>query len=146
MEFIYKTKNNNYLIEDTESYSRFVNSELDHLRWVHPDELLFLRHVCEPVDVILVPEPKDPPVNKVTWEIVVPPEYPELSNNGGSYAYLHRVELWSGWDTESFNGYYIVTNHLYGSDYSDQGWHYEPATELEAMRYIEKCITVQPSK
>jgi hypothetical protein len=146
MERIFLTKNGNYLIEDTESYSRFVDAELNHLRWIHPDEMDFLRGVCTPVEIILVPEPREYPSIKTIWEHVTPPEDPDRSNNGGSYAFLHRVELYEGWDTDSFNGYYLVTNHLYGSDYSGQGWHTQPfESEKDAMAFIEGFKTVLPS-
>jgi len=137
----YRTKNNNYLIPDPSGFARFINSDGYHIRWVDDNEADYLTKVLEIVEESSVPtiqdHPNPPSITRV-WQYVVSPEYPELSNNGGSYAYLHRVEEWSGWDHPNLNGFYLVTNHLYDSDFEEQGWHTDRFDSIDkAWEYIE---------
>jgi hypothetical protein len=146
MNKTHKTKNNNYLIPHSSGYARFVTAIGTHLRWVHDDEINHLINVLECVDETIDAEHRNPPSCRTIWEHVTPPEDLDRSSNGGSYASLTRVELWEGWDLDNYNGYYLVTNHLYGSDYSGQGWNYEKFnSELDAHKFIEQFKTVKPS-
>lgn len=143
----YRTINGNYLIYD-DNFWRFVSSSGSHLRWVTDDEADYLTKVLETIsnnEIAKFPKVKDRPypIEVIVWEHVEEPEFPELSNNGGSYAYLSRIVKRSGWDREWENGFFLVENHLYGSDFSGQGWSEKGFTsESEAMAYIETFITV----
>ena len=138
----YRTINSNYLIKDPSGFSRFINSQGHHIRWVDDNETDYLTKVLEYVedeDLPLVKDNPNPPTINRVWQYVVPSDNPELSNNGGSYAYLHRVEEWTGWDNDNLNGFYLVTNHLYDSDFEEQGWSTDRfASSDDAWKYIEK--------
>jgi hypothetical protein len=136
---MYKTRNNNYLIEDS-GYHRFVDSQGFHIRWIDDQELGYLSKVLETTtDIPAIKDKPNPPSKKTVWQHIVPAQYPELSNNGGSYNHLYRVEERLNWDELSLNGYYLVTNHLYNSDYEDQGWNINKFdSESEAWDYIQK--------
>ena len=136
-----KTANNNYLVFDkTIREYRFVDSEGTHLRWVDEDEGGYLCKVLEPEKYPnLVLDNPTPPSKKTVWYDVKPPEHIHLSNNGGSYAFLTKVEHLEGWGG-GLDGFRLVTNHLYDSDYEDQGWNIEKYfnNEDEALEFIEK--------
>jgi hypothetical protein len=134
-----KTVNKNFLIHDdrVKEY-RFVDEKGFHIRWVTTDEADYLCKVIEPEEYDLVVDNPSPPIVKIIWQHIVVPPKPELSNNGGSYAFLHRVEKLEGWG-DGVDGIRLVTNHLYGSDYEEDGWNlseYFPS-ETEAWDYIE---------
>jgi len=122
MRFTYKTKNNNFLIPDR-GWARFIDSNGTHLRWVDDEELEYLIKVLECVDEY--PKPQnypEPPKVEIYWQHIKRSENPELSNNGGSYDCLTRIEKYSNWDSSYINGYRLVSNHLYNSDFELQGW------------------------
>lgn len=140
-----KTVNGNYLIRDVRNYEyRFIKENGSHLRWVDSSEADYL---CKAIELGEFPElyPDNALLPSVTtiWQHVTPPENPELSNNGGSYAYLNRVEKLEGWGGE-LDGIRLITNHLYASDYEDQGWNTEKyfESESEAWNWIENFNSV----
>lgn len=136
--FAYKTKNNNWMIPDRMN-QRFIDSNGKHIRWISEQEASYLMRVLECHEIDDSPKPisiPNVPEEKIIWQYVEPAEFPELSNNGGSYEYLYRIVLRSGWDNENLNGYVLVTNHLYNSDFEDQGWNESPIDNW--MEYIEK--------
>ena len=139
MNHAFKTKNGNWMIPDG-SFQRFISSDGTHIRWIDDQECQYLMRVLECRELDKAPKPltmPEPPKEERIWQYVEPSEHPHLSSNGGSYAYLYRIVLRSGWDIDSMNGYVLVSNHLYNSDYEDQGWNEKSMTELEAMSYIE---------
>lgn len=135
-----KTVNKNYLVFDKEIREyRFVSESGTHIRWVTEDEADYLCKVIELDNYPLQLDRAEPPVVRTIWEHVTPPENPELSRNGGSYAYLHRVERLEGWGG-GVDGIRLVTNHLYGSDFESQGWNIAEYfdSEMEAWDWIER--------
>lgn len=135
----FKTKNNNYLISDR-GYARFIDSTGKHLRWVDDEEVSYLERVLEPVEE--APKPinlPDLPTVERYWQYIERAEFPELSNNGGSYDSLTRIEKWTGWGMG--DGYRLVTNHLYNSDFEEQGWHSESIADPD--RFI---VNFKPSR
>jgi hypothetical protein len=134
-----KTSNGNFLVFDKiiREY-RFVTENGNHIRWVESDEADYLCKVIEPTEEYLILDNAKPPINETIWQHVTPPENPDLSNNGGSYAFLHRVERLEGWGG-GVDGIRLVTNHLYGSDYEEQGWRIDDyfSNEGEAWEFIE---------
>jgi hypothetical protein len=130
IEVPFKTKSGNYMVcdhrRDWDKY-RFVDAKGSHIRWIDENEVKYLKMVLEPIgkdEYVNFPEveERESPYSKTVWEYVVPSENPDLSNNGGSYAYLYRVVEENGWDTVNLNGFFLVENHLYGSDFESQGW------------------------
>lgn len=141
MYFSYKTKKNNYLIPDR-GYSRFIDASGKHLRWVCDSEVEYLVKVLECINNYEAPVPQDKPAMPAierVWQYIKPAEFPELSNNGGSYDHLTCIEKWVGWGKA--DGLYLVENHLYNSDFEEQGWHETTITEEEAEKFI---TTFQP--
>lgn len=135
-----KTRNGNFLVWEGNrigiSEYRFVSPEGSHLRWVEDEEADFLcRAIPDRVEVELTLDTPQRPSRTVIWQHVVAPATPELSNNGGSYCFLNRVEKLEGWG--DVDGYRIVQNHLYGSDFEEQGWHSQGCSEQEAWEFIE---------
>jgi hypothetical protein len=133
-----KTANGNYLVLDTSTIYRFVNSEGKHLRWVEDDEADYLVKIMEKDSFPELEVDNHPlPTTEIIWQHVTPPENPELSNNGGSYAYLYRIEELKGWGG-GVDGFRLVTNHLWNSDFEEQGWnvkYFDSHTEM--YEYIE---------
>jgi hypothetical protein len=130
IEVPFKTKSNNYMVcdhrRDWDKY-RFIDSNGRHIRWIDEDEVKYLKQVLEPIakdqySSFPEVEEREAPYAKTVWQYVVPSENPDLSNNGGSYAHLYRVVEENGWDTVNLNGFFLVENHLYGSDFESQGW------------------------
>ena len=130
MRYAYKTINNNWLIPDRGA-ARFIDTFGNHLRWVTDQECEYLMKVLE------IHEPNEAPAarsnphfpkEEVVWEHVKPPEDPGLSNNGGSYYNLTRVIHRAGF-SKLDDGYYLVFNHLYLSDFEHQGWIEEKISE-----------------
>lgn len=122
MRFTYKTKNNNFLIPDR-GWARFIDSNGNHLRWVDDEELEYLTKVLECVDDS--PKPvnyPEPPKVEIYWQHIKRSENPVLSNNGGVYDCLTRIEKYSNYDSSYINGFKLVINHLYNSDFEEQGW------------------------
>ena len=133
----FKTKNNNYRIFDR-GYYRFIDSTGTHLRWVDDQEVEYLVRVLEYVSDIpkIQSRPAMPSIERY-WQYVEPAEFPELSNNGGSYDHLTCIEKWSGWGKA--DGFYLTTNHLYNSDFEEQGWHsVSLKDEKDAQAFIIK--------
>ena len=139
MNHAFKTKNNNWMIPDG-LFQRFIDSNGKHIRWIDDQECQYLMRVLECREIDESPKPANfpsPPKEEKIWQYVKPSENPELSDNGGSYAYLYRIVHRSGWDNKNLNGYFLITNHLYNSDFEDQGWHEISISELEFYKYIE---------
>lgn len=142
MEMIARvTINGNFLVWEgnrigVQEY-RFVNKYGSHIRWVESEEADYLCRALPDTEIVDFPilDCPDRPKRTVIWSHVTPAENPELSNNGGSYAYLHRVEKLEGWGL--VDGFRIVENHLWCSDFEEQGWHSTPVTEKEAWDFIE---------
>jgi len=137
MNETYKTKNNNYLISDR-GWARFINSSGTHLRWVDDEELEYLTRVLELVDECPKPlnYPELPKVERY-WQYIERSSQPELSSNGGVYDNLTRIEKYSNWDSFYINGFKLVTNHLYNSDFEDQGWNsIYLKDEIDAQAFI----------
>ena len=136
MRYAYKTINNNWLIPDRGA-ARFIDTFGNHLRWVTDQECEYLMKVLEIHEPNEAPKPRGTvkfPKEELVFQKVIPPEIPELSNNGGSYAQLIRLIHRAGF-SEACDGHYFITNHLYGSDFEEQGWHEEKISEedLEAV-------------
>lgn len=126
MKYAYKTINNNWLIPDR-GLARFVDTFGNHLRWVTEQEMDHLMKVLEIHELNEAPKPRGFvkfPKEELVWQYVEPPEFPELSNNGGSYAHLTRIIHRAGFNKID-DGHYLITNHLYLSDFQHQGWHEE---------------------
>jgi hypothetical protein len=137
----YKTKNNNYLISDR-GWARFINSYGTHLRWVDDEELEYLTRVLELVDECPKPlnYPELPKVERY-WQYIERSSQPELSSNGGVYDCLTRIEKYSNWDSFYVNGFKLVTNHLYNSDFEDQGWNsIYLKDEIDAQSFITQFM------
>lgn len=135
-----RTRNGNFLVWEGNRSSiheyRFVDASGKHLRWVEDQEADYLcRAMPDREEVELELDRPVRPKRTVIWSHVTPAENPELSNNGGSYAYLHRVEKLEGWG--DVDGFRIVENHLWGSDFQGQGWHSVGVSEEEAWKFIE---------
>jgi hypothetical protein len=137
MRYSYKTINENWLVPDR-GCQRFIDTFGNHLRWVTDDEAKHLMSVLEIHENNEAPKMKSRPhlpCEEKIWEHVEAPEEPGLSNNGGSYYNLKRVIKRSGWGID--DGYFLVENHLYLSDFEDQGWNERSFNnEEDAMRYI----------
>ena len=139
MRYAYKTINNNWLIPDRGA-ARFIDTFGNHLRWVTDQECEYLMKVLE------IHEPNEAPAarsnphfpkEEIVWQYVKPSENPELSSNGGSYANLTRLIHRAGF-SKLDDGYYLVFNHLYGSDFEHQGWVEEKVSEKEAKKFALK--------
>ena len=130
MRYTYKTINNNWLIPDRGAV-RFIDTFGNHLRWVTDQECEYLMKVLEIHELNEAPAARSNPhfpKEEIVWEHVKPPEEPGLSNNGGSYYNLTRVIHRAGF-SKLDDGYYLVFNHLYLSDFEHQGWVEERISE-----------------
>jgi hypothetical protein len=137
MRYSYKTINNNWLVPDR-GCQRFIDTFGNHLRWVTDLEAKYLMSILEIHENNEAPKMKSQPhfpCEELVWEDVESPEEPGLSNNGGSYYSLKRIIKRSGWGID--DGYFLVENHLYMSDFEDQGWNERSFNnEEDAMKYI----------
>jgi len=134
-----KTTNGNYLVfDDKVKEYRFVNNYGSHIHWVSEEEADYLCKVIVPADLELTVDVATPPITETIWQHVKPPENSNLSNNGGSYAFLHRIERLEGWGG-GIDGIRLITNDCYGSDYEEQGYNLEEyfSNEGEAWEWIE---------
>ena len=130
IEVPFKTKNGNYMVYHSINCNvyRFINSEGKHIRWIDETEVKYLKQVLEPIgeneyfSFPEVVEERELPTVKTVWQHIDCSENPELSNNGGCYDHLYRIVEENGWDTDSLNGFFLIENHLYNSDFEEQGW------------------------
>jgi len=65
MRYVYRTKNQNYLIPDR-GFTRFIDQNGKHIRWVDDQETEYLTRVLDCIDDTEAPKPIDFP--KIKWD------------------------------------------------------------------------------